>query len=78
MAITNRDRAVLDYYLQDNGYGSVEDWAREDGRYVHSEQAAEWFDGPGPWAKAVDLEQECFSEIERLGEAQDEQRYGFF
>lgn len=78
MAITNRDRAVLDYYLQDNGYGSVEDWAREDGRYVYSEEAAEWFSGPEPFADVVDLEQECFAEIERLGEAQDEQRYGFF
>lgn len=78
MAITERDRALVDYYLQEHGYGSVEDWAREDGRYVHQEEAAEWFDGPGPWANVVDLEQECFSEIERLAETQYEQRYGLF
>lgn len=78
--LTDQDRRAVREFLRDWGYASLEDWALEDSEYYTSEVSSEWYSvaDVGPWASPVDLEVECFRFIERQGEAQDEQRYGFF
>ena len=39
--VDSKDRVILDKYLHDEGYPSVEDWAMDSDYFLHN---GEWFD----------------------------------
>jgi hypothetical protein len=55
------DAQVFAEYLASTGYGTVEEWATDQG-YYFSPVSCEWYESLLPFAETVDIEREFYQE----------------